>query len=81
MESEEKMECNICLFDGCDLPTEEGKRFCSKLHYHASRHKQQKANLANNPRVICCMTFACEIAPVAAFGFKVVMVLSFDKVL
>ena len=26
MESEEKMECNICLLDGCGFPAEDGKR-------------------------------------------------------
>ena len=81
MESEEKMECNICLLDGCGLPAEDGKRFCSKRHYHAAKHKQSKTSSNKSTGVIWCMTLANEIVPVAALEFGFVIFLSFDKII
>ena len=81
MESEEKAACNICLLDGCGLPCEDGKRFCSKRHYHAAQHKQKKSSSSTATGVIWCMTLANEIIPVNALGFEAVIILSFDKVL
>ena len=81
MESEEKMECHVCLLDGCGLPVEEGKPFYSKRHYHAAKHKQNKSSPNKSTGVIWCMTLANEIVPVTAFEFELVILLSFDKVL
>ena len=81
MESEEKMECNICLLDGCGLAAEDGKRFCSKRHYHAAKHKQSKTSSAKSTGVIWCMTLANEIVPVAALEYGFVIFLSFDKII
>jgi hypothetical protein len=81
MESEEKMECNICLLDGCGFPAEDGKRFCSKRHYHAAKHKQSKTSSTKSTGVIWCMTLANEIVPVAALEFRFVIFLSFDKII
>ena len=81
MESEEKMECHVCLLDGCGLPVEEGKRFCSKRHYHAAKHKQSKASSTKSAGVIWCMTLANEIVPVAALEFGFVIFLSGNKII
>ena len=42
MEMEDKEETGICLLDGCGLLTENGKRYCTKRHYHAAQHKNSK---------------------------------------
>ena len=44
MDEIDKEEANICLLDGCSLPAENGKRYCTKRHYHAAQHK------CNNPK-------------------------------
>jgi len=44
MDEIDKEEANICLLDGCSLPAEHGKRYCTKRHYHAAQHKR------NNPK-------------------------------
>jgi len=81
MESEEKMECNICLLDGCGLPAKDGKRFWSKRHYHAAKHKQSQTSSNKSAGVIWCMTLANKIVPVAALEFGFVIFLSFDKII
>jgi len=42
MDTEDKEETGICLLDGCGLPTENGKRYCTKRHFHAAQHKSSK---------------------------------------
>ena len=37
VEIEEKEKCKICQLRGCSLHVEDGKRYCSKRHYHSSR--------------------------------------------
>ena len=41
MDFEDKAETGICLLEGCGLPTENGKRYCTKRHYHAAQHKSK----------------------------------------
>ena len=42
METEEKEECKICQLRGCSLHVEEGRRYCSKRHYHAAQGQAAK---------------------------------------
>ena len=39
MDEEELEECRLCLLPGCGLKAEDGKKYCSKRHYHAHQHK------------------------------------------
>ena len=43
LDEEQLEECRLCLLPGCGLATEEGKKYCSKRHYHAHQHKKQTA--------------------------------------
>ena len=42
METEEKEECKICQLRGCSLHVKEGRRYCSKRHYHAAQGQAAK---------------------------------------
>eukprot|EP00435_Cladocopium_sp_Y103_P050272 s447_g15.t1 len=42
MDEEQLEECKLCLLPGRGLAAEEGKRYCSKRHYHAHQHKKKK---------------------------------------
>ena len=53
METEEKEECKMCLLRGCGLPVEEGRKYCSKRHYHAAQG--QAAKVAKEGSGRCCL--------------------------
>ena len=60
LEEEEKDACNICQLDGCTLPAEKGRKFCSKRHFHAAQHKQRRKSTENAAGVLWCLTLAAQ---------------------
>ena len=56
METEDKEECKICQLRGCSLHVKEGRRYCSKRHYHAAQG--QAAKVAKKAFFAgCCFVF------------------------
>ena len=47
MDEIDKEEASICLLDGCSLPAENGKRYCTKRHCHAAQHKRNNTKKAD----------------------------------
>ena len=60
MESEEKEECKMCLLRGCGLPVEEGRKYCSKRHYHAAQGQAAKVAKKAAEGAVWMLTFAGE---------------------
>ena len=71
----------FCFLDCCGLPAEGYKRFCSKRHYHAAKHKQSKTSSNKSTGMISCVTLANESVPVAVFEFGFGIFLNFDKII
>ena len=60
METEEKGECKMCLLRGCGLPVEEGRKYCSKRHYHAAQGQAAKVAKKAAEGAVWMLTFAGE---------------------
>eukprot|EP00435_Cladocopium_sp_Y103_P062179 s979_g23.t1 len=42
LDEDQLEECKLCLLPGCGLKAEDGKKYCSKRHYHAHQHKKKQ---------------------------------------
>jgi len=58
MDEEELEECRLCLLPGCGLKAEDGKKYCSKRHYHAHQHK---LNRRRTPRTLTSQKELCGV--------------------
>eukprot|EP00434_Breviolum_minutum_P011884 symbB.v1.2.010485.t1/scaffold674.1/size176181/2 len=67
MEIEEKEECKMCLLRGCGLPVEEGRKYCSKRHYHAAQGQAAKVAKKAAEGAVWMLTFAGEGGEAEAF--------------
>jgi hypothetical protein len=79
MDEEELEECRLCLLPGCGLKAEDGKKYCSKRHYHAHQHKlKQKKNSEDTDLaegVVWGLTFASQVLP--SEGYKITAIMEY----
>ena len=57
----------MCLLRGCGLPVEEGRKYCSKRHYHAAQGQAAKVAKKAAEGAVWMLTFAGEGGEAEAF--------------
>eukprot|EP00435_Cladocopium_sp_Y103_P013878 s2359_g3.t1 len=82
LDAEEKEEIKVCVLPGCGLPAEDGKRYCSKRHYHADQHKKKNPPTAESAAgIIWTLTMASQAETAEAFVSDVVVVIKLGHIL
>ena len=68
MEAGDKEMIHICLLEGCSLPAEDGRRYCSKRHYHAAHQPRAVKPKTGKPSTASWMVLtASGVAGAEAF--------------
>eukprot|EP00435_Cladocopium_sp_Y103_P011552 s1424_g3.t1 len=72
LDEDQLEECKLCLLPGCGLKAEDGKKYCSKRHYHAHQHKKkQKEKNSEDAEIpeglVWGMTLASQVLPAEGY--------------
>eukprot|EP00435_Cladocopium_sp_Y103_P051972 s856_g16.t1 len=82
MDAEDKEEIKVCILPGCGLPAEDGKRYCSKRHYHADQHKKKTSTASTAAAgVIWTLTMVNQTASAEAFALEIVVVTNYNHIM